>query len=805
MKQLPSGLLEDNIGIAVIQIESPFYHELSKGKYSLNKNILIWTVTDKRVKKIKDVVLSVVKSYSDLNIIVLPEYSVPDECCDFLREIAEKHRVIIIGGSHYSIEKFKNLCPVFIPGQETIYIVKDRISPYESEIYFDKSAILDDNYLNKTLELTWSFKNTDYVIQVFICSDYFDAALMVNTENAGVVISPLCTPHIDSFYGLSEYLIRLRVPKYVVFSNTTISPLSEISMAGTSGIVCSTEKGETTQYKLGSAEEVLYAKLNLSSARIHKPTTIGSLLPIARRSINSIACIKGQYCLSESCLPELKQRPIINPDLFRALGKKFRIYYLTCDYYGDIVDDMSTSPSYSASVLGTVDIIVRGVNDSANKAWLYDFHKVAYRFKEKDWNYFSVNRFFKYDSVDVSSGLTAVDTLPSHDDLIKLVKLVSGIQDAKESKDVIRFMDSNWLIGDVEDCEKRRNIRAIVNIFLPDIAPTNDIAARFENEIISRYLDNRTVTGIYGGASRGLHANYVFELCCDIMELFGIVESLHANCKNENIKITTKTNLISRKFSTDLYSSLLLPSVPYEISSTIDNFIMKDLGIDMCIRLRKKSGALQANIASFYIKMNRFHGIIKKYYEAESSNLRKNKYSAVLEIIDDAKKLFCSYLINPHNIIKAASGYQNLFLLYDTCLQQILLNIRDNYFEGNDSTLLETDKLPPELKPSSPKKEITRLSFRERANLVKGFLKLDQFRELIPFTEDFFRSDQLQLMIDYRNKLIHFKPDELNEIDSPIWQEIIIWMLQVITADEATVSLIVDLVPLDSQDDSPEE
>jgi len=737
------------------------------------------------IKKIKDIVLDVVKSYPEINLIVLPEYSVPDECFDFLKNISDEKNIIIVGGSHYSTEKFKNLSPLFIPNNEIIFVEKDKISPFESELHFSAKEEIDACYHKKFIELQWGFNGSKYSIQVFICSDFLDSVPHINLANPGVIISPLCTPHINSFYGLSEYLIRLPVPKFVCFANTVTSPLSEFAMAGKSGIACSSNKGVSSYYQLSNVEEVLYSRLNLSNARLQKPTAIGSRLPVSKKAISSIACVRGNYCLTASCLPELQQRSVINPDLFRATGKKFRIFYLTCDHYSEIFDELNKCPSYSASALGNVDIIIRNINDGASKAWLYDFHQAAHRFKEKDWNYFSVNRFLKYEGVVVASGVNAIDTPPSPSDLTTIVKLVSGVEDILDNQDLDRFIENNWIIGDVEDCEKRKNIRVIVNIFLPEIAPTNDISERFEHEVIDKYLNNNSISGIYEGTSRGLQTNYVFELCCDVIELFGIVESLHANCKKKNIKITTKTNLISQRFSTDLYSNLLLTSVPYEISSTIDNYILKDLGIDLCQKLREKPLEFQTDFAKFYIKMNRFHGIVKKYYNAEQRIDRRNKYTAILDIIEDTKKLFSSYLIQPNNLLKASSGFQNLFIIFDTCLQQILINIREIHFNGNDLSLITHKNIPDRFKLKSTKKELKRLTFRERVDLLRGFLANGEFKESIPFNEDnFLGHESLQKMINYRNTLTHFKQEEVNKIDKDDWKEIIIWMLKVITNNE---------------------
>ena len=127
---LQNGLLGENVNVAVVQLESPFYNELDLGLNYKNDDMFNWRSNEtilKRGTKIKSI-LEQIKSVRDsINIVVFPEYTVPLNCLSMLKEFSDKNNIIIVAGTDQvrdpsDEEKYrKNVCPVIIPNKEIYF------------------------------------------------------------------------------------------------------------------------------------------------------------------------------------------------------------------------------------------------------------------------------------------------------------------------------------------------------------------------------------------------------------------------------------------------------------------------------------------------------------------------------------------------------------------------------------------------------------------------------------------------------------------------------------------------------------
>jgi hypothetical protein len=764
------NILKDEIGVALVQIESPFPDELSKGNdpHTIKRSILYWKDYEKRSNNVIDIVSSIINKYENLNIISLPEYTIPKQCWIGLRKLSDDHKVIIIGGSDYDAMIYKNVCPIIVPGREIIYLIKSSKSYYESNIHINSEVISGDNYYTGSVKLAWSYENSKYEVQIFICSDYLMAPEYVDKDITGIIICPMCSSDVDRFYGLAQYLIALNKPKYVLLNNACSDDVSPLKIIGESGICCSLPEKISEYPRLNNREGIIYAKLNLHSARVEKPKSHTRLMPISDIDYTLINYENEKPSLV-SCDYEFNKRAIINPNLFSTFDKRFRIFYLRCKNYAEAMDEINKSNTYAVAVLGDVDVIVKNINDDSSKLRKYDLYNASQYLMTEDWPYFSVDRFIKYDGEDVKSGINAIVSPPGDDDLKKIVQLGKG----QLVDEPYEYRENKWIIGDTTECEDSVKIRAIINIFLPDISPAKDVITRYEKEVLNHFYTDARITAIFAGTSKGLHANYVLEACCYVNDLFKIIELMHSNSSGKYIKIRTNTYLISKRVTNDLYSSLLIPTVPQKITNIIDNYILTDMEHDLCHKLRYLSLEEQSYITEFYSKMNKLHGTITEYMRKIEKIENKVKYNNVLEVIEGVKKGITDYLVNGRNINKFVAAFDSIFGLYDIYYQELINVIINRYFNGNYSELMNS--IPDTYKPTSIKTDSSRLTFSERAKIAQGVYEIINIKE-----EPIFNCNNIvpefYEMIKYRNILAHRKTKEIEEINVKSVIDVIIKM-----------------------------
>lgn len=466
-----------DISVAIIQISTPFFNELDIGQdpRDASKKVCYWRDSEHRTKKITRIAKEILSRYSRIDFMVFPEYSVPQSSWDDLKIIADNHKVIIVGGSDYHGGLNKNVCPVFLPGQQPHYLVKSSKSYYETDIYFSSSPIKENRYHNGIITIEWETDGKRHDIQAVLCSDFLQHGDRIHRRNVGLIVCPASSPQMRRFYGYADFLTGLDTPKYVLFANTVSSLLSPVKMAGTSGICCSLPEEVSDYPKLDSRNEsVLYAQLHLASPRRETPKGVGSLKPISNIEYVPIRYENDEYVLGNSCsYDNVQKRAILNPDIFRVLGKKLRFFYMRCENYGKAMEELQKSDTFSASVLGNVDVIIKNINDASVNTKLYDLNNAARYFKDTSWNYFSVDRFIKFDGILVRSGINAIEDTPSKDDIVSLIALATGVVKKDREKACQKAEERKWLIGEVYECEDDSNVRAVINIILPDAGANN--------------------------------------------------------------------------------------------------------------------------------------------------------------------------------------------------------------------------------------------------------------------------------------------------------------------------------------------
>ena len=207
-------LLGEKVTVCILQLKSPFYDECTNVPVR-GFNVLSWNKDklQKRKEKILSL-LDLVKAEDyrkDVNIIVLPEYSIHYEMMENLQDFANSKSVILIG-TYYDDRKYikkkgnknfrKNICSVILPNRKREEFVKLDKTRFEADFIEDP----EDNE-KRVLRFYWQVNEHKLCLQIFVCSDFFNLD-EINRKQGGIIIVPACSLKIEEFKLYSRECIK---------------------------------------------------------------------------------------------------------------------------------------------------------------------------------------------------------------------------------------------------------------------------------------------------------------------------------------------------------------------------------------------------------------------------------------------------------------------------------------------------------------------------------------------------------------------------------------------------------------------
>lgn len=186
------GGICSNFNIAIVQLKYDLYQEDHAFKIHHD---------DKYLKKVK-MILDVLKDEINLNLIVFPEFSIPFEYLEDLKEYSDIHGIFIIAGSHYITDNnlkehnglfahtfgdedlLKNISPVIIPDSKIMHTEKVGGAKLERESF--SNAGMKHGKLNTIFKF-----HQDVQCGIIICYDLIDDTLRSRIIDAcNVIIVP---------------------------------------------------------------------------------------------------------------------------------------------------------------------------------------------------------------------------------------------------------------------------------------------------------------------------------------------------------------------------------------------------------------------------------------------------------------------------------------------------------------------------------------------------------------------------------------------------------------------------------------
>lgn len=245
-----TGLLGEKVTVCILQLKSPFYDECTIRPLK-GFNTLYWNTEElqKREEKILSL-LDQVKAENyreDVDIIVLPEYSIHHSMMKNLQDFANSKSVILVG-TYYDDkatidhnkrnENFrKNVGIVILPDNTVEEFVKLNKSPHDADF-----IEVPPKNEKRVLRLYWQINGQKLCLQILICYDFLVYSNdTIDLEHGGIIIVPACSPNTGAFGDASRMCLRRRgksnVARNVFFCNAVSLPKQQIkSSTGNSQI-----------------------------------------------------------------------------------------------------------------------------------------------------------------------------------------------------------------------------------------------------------------------------------------------------------------------------------------------------------------------------------------------------------------------------------------------------------------------------------------------------------------------------------------------------------------------------------------
>ena len=562
---LKEGLLDRKVNIALVQLESPFYDELSGFIDEKNKRRLFqWHEIESRKKKIISVlenikVITDPKTFPD--IIVFPEYSIPFQILPEIEEFSKDYKIIIAGSDQIrdpqNKRHRKNVCPVIIQNMDTFFIEKNSLS--EEEIGIIEEGAIEES----TLEFHWRTTNQEELcLQIFICRDFLDNNCMLDKNRKGCIVVPMCSKSMKEFVG--HQYTDVRYGKFVLFCNATTLNHKEPIMVGSSAVYGAGKERDEKDAIISldeSLEGVIFVKLDIEHPGLTKPTTIPSTKPV---EFSKAYKITEDYGLKPFIIEKpAKKVSIINPDFFDKNLKLLRFFFLKAIGYGEFKRNIKrlSSPKFDAfGVLGDYDTVsmsfLSAEDELKRKQYLKPYtERGGFSLIKVEETY----KFFGHKPSTVPEEVLSAlpgDFLVS-EQLLSLSKDWDTPDVSENERD--KFLRDKLILGDFEllDLRAENLLRAFICLGLPEHGPKQ--GRLFERKIIKEYLCSLDgVKSLYKTTSptTGFKCDFLLDIIDTSYSIFDTIIEIHSKSNDLDMNVLTNTYVVVEQLSRGIFKNL---------------------------------------------------------------------------------------------------------------------------------------------------------------------------------------------------------------------------------------------------------
>lgn len=585
-----TGLLGSKVTICIVQLKSPFDDECTSRRVGGN-NILTWDQNELEKRKGKILsILNQVKDYrKDVNVIVLPEYSIHYEMMENLQDFANSQNVILIGtyyddrhtiehrGKNEENNDFrKNICSVILPNRTTEKVMKLNKTSFEGDF-------LEEPEGNERIILRfyWQFNDHKLCLQIFICGDFLDNLEKIDREHGGVIIVPACSPETDDFKAVSKWSIRphreSKVARCVFVCNAVSLPdqQTKLRIIGNSQIF-GPYRGSLPV--LGTNIEGGIIATIRGQNIITKPSTIPSKFNIVIESPVSFWLQEknGIYKIEEKESFFKREKWVINPTIFRSLGLSTYITVAKLKSYYSFRHDLKESVTKCFGIMGADDLVAISLAEEESDALMYiysgksDLASSLGRQVPMP-SYFKVNEYFKYKgyalppSVNISNEVIEdyKEYLYQLGEGVNVEKIDEDTLDELKEKGLILGKEEN--VFNIEEGRSHNMGEFLIGVFLPArgimaVGPC-DI---FDIECVNKHLiENPNVKDIFfsntgAGGGHAINLHYIIRVIGDIWSIRDLILNyIHKPLAEKNIEFGTRVMPVSDYLSDLEYEALL--------------------------------------------------------------------------------------------------------------------------------------------------------------------------------------------------------------------------------------------------------
>lgn len=601
-REIPPGILGMSIDVCILQLKSPFWDEMYEDELDGQKIFGMPTKPDnfyeKRTKRIHNLLVDIENKFSNVDIILFPEYSLEKEMMDELKlnEFAKKNKSIIIG-NYYDKKERHSTTFIIIPdpnheeGFVKYEAIKQTQSKYDVKYLTPSDEIFDEN--KKILRFWWNTniegKEVRAFLQIFTCKDFSiygrsdlqdkEGKKVVDTENNGMILVPSCTNFgMDEWRSKAMDLLRDGQDNnkniITIFANSVdVSNKKQgLGMCGESKIVTVFVDEKETKIE-GNSEGVILCTLN-PFYPVYKvsPKTSSNVILLD----STIREIDENGKIVKRAFKPAKLGMSIHPEAYKKLNlAKFYMFFKLL-YYWEYRDKLKTLSIKGHGIYGVHDVLCQSYEENG------DIDKNSYislrvsegmglRDQERDkiiedHFYLKIERIIKFhgtptytidDEGNLSPKYEILKEIEVEDHLNDIKKILHGDKSINKKK----LLDENICIkvedgleeSDRSDKEKEEGYGEFLVFLNIQHVPKGDKKEFFIKHILPELIKNKNVRTIeeVESAKGDIDVHFILHVVVEKIEDLGevVIHKIHKQAYEQDIKLGTRVIIPAEKLS----------------------------------------------------------------------------------------------------------------------------------------------------------------------------------------------------------------------------------------------------------------
>jgi hypothetical protein len=332
------------VRVLAVQLDSPFGGDQPEMRYYPQFKQFQWHDRQRSIATRTAKIMTLVDrldSFAQPNFIVFPEYTVPQESHDVLRQCAVRRQCIVVAGSYYETDPSRplfrrNVGTIFLPDGRDVIIVKKE--PFGDE----HLALAPPGDYPNIARLLWRHPDgiKSFAVNVFLCRDYLmpyrrgehgEHVSCLDWATPGLNLVVMCSASLRLFKGAAAFDIReMRGEgKFVALCNSSQAAGGTAESEGSALLGPAGDAAQETDDVIvqlsGAQEGLLEAQMDLSTVAL-----IDCVGHECRWSVDA-----GEFEISQRQARPVRRRGVWHPALLEVINRNIVFKLLTAyDFVG---------------------------------------------------------------------------------------------------------------------------------------------------------------------------------------------------------------------------------------------------------------------------------------------------------------------------------------------------------------------------------------------------------------------------------------------------------------------------------------